>query len=63
MKNKFDSGIEISSGVLKSSVPIAKIKRYSNLKNKTVKKSVSCENVIFRYRPGINSSITGDLDV
>lgn len=62
MKNKFDSGIEISKGVLDSSAP-SKIKRYSNLENKTVKKSVSCKNIIYRYRPGVNSNIVGDLDV
>lgn len=62
MKNKFDSGIEISNSVLNSSTP-AKIKRYSNLQNKIVKKAVSSENIVYRYRPGVNSNIIGDLDV
>lgn len=62
MKNKFDSKIEISSSVLESSTP-TKIKRYYNIPNKVAKKATSYESVIFRYRPGINSNITGDFDV
>jgi len=61
MKDKFNLGIEISDNVSKTAVP-RKIKRYDVvIKKQNVKKESS--NKLYRYRPGVNSFMTGDLDV
>lgn len=62
MKNKFEFGIEISESVSKTSVPSA-IKRYDTVKKENVKVKSCKKNVIYRYRPGVNTLMTGDLDV
>ena len=62
MKNNFNLGIEISDTVMSTSNP-QKIKRYSDINRRTVKTPVSKNNGNYRYRPGVNSSMIGDLDV
>lgn len=62
MKNGFNLGIEISEKVIKTSTP-RKIKRYGETFKPTIKQSVSNENKVYRYRPGVNSFITRSFDV
>ena len=63
MKNNFNLGIEISDNVLNTSNP-RKIRRYSDINRRVIKTPVSKNNNInYRYRPGVNSSMIGDLDV
>jgi len=61
MRDKFNLGIEISEGVSKTALP-SKIKRYDVVKKKEVKKSTVSKSKFYRYRPGLNTSIIGDLD-
>ena len=61
MKNKFNLGIEISESVSKTSVP-EQIKRY-DIVEKKIKVKETEKNIFYRYRPGINSFMTKDLDV
>ena len=61
MKDKFNLGIEISDSVPKTAVP-KKIKRYDVvIKKQHIKKESSSK--LYRYRPGINGFMPGDLDV
>ena len=62
MKNKFNLGIEISESVSKTSVP-EQIKRYDVVEKKKIKAKEPEKNVFYRYRPGVNSFMTGDFDV
>ena len=63
MKNNFNLAIEISDTVINTSNP-RKIKRYSSIDRRTIKSPVSKNsNINYRYRPGVNSSMIGDLDV
>ena len=62
MKDKFNLGIEVSESVSKTSVP-DKIKRYDVVQKKQIKIPESSKNELYRYRPGVNSFMTGDLDV
>ena len=63
MKNNFNLGIEISDTVISTGSP-QKIKRYSDINRRTVKTPVlKNNNINYRYRPGVNSSMIGDLDV
>jgi len=62
MKDKFNLGIEISDNVSKTAVP-SKIKRYGDIPKKKVKVKDIGKNKFYRYRPGVNSFMIGDLDV
>ena len=62
MKDKFNLGIEISDRVLKTAIP-QEIKRYDVVEKKKIKKKVSNKSIFYRYRPGVNSFMTRDLDV
>jgi len=62
MKDKFNLGIEISESVSKTSVP-QEIKRYDVVEKKKIKVKEPEKNIFYRYRPGINSFMTKDLDV
>lgn len=62
MKNKFNLGIEISEKVSKTAIP-KKIKRYDVVKAKEIEKAQPEQFKFYRYRPGVSSFITKDLDV
>ncbi len=62
MKEKFNLGIEISEKVSKTAVP-HKIKRYDVIPKKQVKTTEIAKNKVYRYRPGVNVFMDGDLDV
>jgi len=62
MKDKFNLGIEISENVSKTAVP-GEIKRYDTVEKKKVKVKEPNRRTFYRYRPGINSFMTEDLDV
>ena len=62
MENKFNLGIEISEKVSKTAVP-KKIKRYDVVRAREIKKERPEQFKFYRYRPGVNSFITRDLDV
>ena len=61
MKEKFELGIEVSEEVLKSKVP-HKINRYLEEEKKTIEVSDIKSEKSYRYRPGVNFSMIGDLD-
>ena len=62
MKEKFNLGIEISETVSKTSSP-RKIKRYDVIKKHQKEVEKVSKSTVYRYRPGVNSFMTGDLDV
>ena len=62
MKDKFNLGIEVSENVSKSAIP-GEIKRYGVIKKKQIKLKSSVKNKFYRYRPGVNRFMMGDLDV
>ena len=63
MKEKFNLGIEISEKVLRTGTP-HKIKRYNTVAgNRKIIQTEAAKSKIYRYRPGVNSSMIGDLDV
>jgi len=62
MKDKFDLGIEISEKVSETAVP-EKIKRYDVIPKKRIKIAEENKNKLYRYRPGLNGFMIGDLDV
>lgn len=64
MKDKFNLGIEISDNVSRSAFP-HEIKRYDIVENKKVmlKPKEAKKDAFYRYRPGINSFMTRDIDV
>lgn len=62
MKSKFNLGIEISESVSNTAFP-HKIKRYDVVPKKKVKVKEPEKNIFYRYRPGINSFMTRDIDV
>jgi len=61
MEDKFNLGIEISENVISSSKP-SEIKRYDVVESEKVEIKEN-ETKLYRYRPGVNSFMTGDLDV
>jgi len=61
MEDKFNLGIEISDNVINSSKP-NEIKRYDVIENERLEIKET-ETKLYRYRPGVNSFMTGDLDV
>lgn len=62
MKDKLNLGIEISDAVSKTAIP-QEIKRYDVIEKKKIKVKPSDKNIFYRYRPGVNSFMTRDLDV
>ena len=62
MKEKFNLGIEISETVSKTALP-RKIKRYDVIPKKKLEVKNTSKYKLYRYRPGVNSFMTGDLDV
>ena len=62
MKDKLNLGIEISDSVSKTAIP-REIKRYDVVEKKKIKVKEPSKNVFYRYRPGVNSFMTRDLDV
>jgi len=62
MKDKFKLGIEISDNVSRTAMP-NKIRRYGVTEKKKIKVSEVGTNKFYRYRPGVNSFMVGDLDV
>ena len=62
MENKFNLGIEISENVSKTAIP-HEIKRYDVIPRKKIKVKENKTNTLYRYRPGVNSFMTRDLDV
>ena len=62
MEYNFNLGIEISEDVSKTMTP-QKIKRYGAVGKKPIKVGNTIKNKFYRYRPGVNAFMTGDLDV
>ena len=63
MTDKLNLGIEISQGVLNSKMH-NKIERYVSVEKETIKEEMSDNsNKLYRYRPGVNFNMIGDLDV
>lgn len=67
MKNNIELGIEISEGVLNTNIP-RKINRYYDIEKSApkivkVSKIVPKKSLTYRYRPGVNNFMIGDLDV
>ena len=62
MEYNFNLGIEISEDVSKTMAP-KEIKRYGVVEKKSIKVGNKIKNKFYRYRPGVNSFMTGDLDV